>query len=279
MMISKKKLLIYFIILLCFIRIIISYSYIFYNKKYKINFSINGFEENSFEIDRTSIYFYEATFNREEYENPKTLIFLHDIFKSSHDSLHLIKENKLDEYNNIRVILIDLPAHGKSSKKNNLDYSYRNISYYINSLVESLNITDPYLICNNLSSNIGINMISMNDNLIKKLVMINPNFNYNSRYVILSNKIYNGATTLISFVKLLYYNDKESLDNYIRCYFNYKKSSNKYISKILEDSQQTSPCDMSSSIPIHIFINDKQYINPKSIKNLSENFSSITISP
>lgn len=279
-MVSKKNLLIYFIILLCCIRIIIVYSYTFYNKKHEINFSINEFKRESFTINGNEIVFYESLFKKNDSLDEKTIIILHDIFKSSYDSLEFIKSNNLTECDhNLKIILIDLPAHGNSFKNNGIDYSYRNISFYINSLIENLDINHPYVICNHLSSNIGLNMISMNDSLIYKLILINPEFYYNPKYVNISNKLYNKMSTLIYFIRLLLYNDDKDLDSYIKCYFNYKKSSNKYAYKILKDSSQISTSDISSNVPINILIDNKYEINPKYIRDLSSKFSSIVISP
>lgn len=282
-MINKKNTLIYSIILLFFIHIIINCIYFLYNNKNNLSYNIANFDEKQFKINDKIITYYEKNIKNHSNNNiSKNIVLIHGAFESSLNSYNLISESLNTLVNkpyNFNIFLIDLPGHGKSFKTNNFDYSFRNISSCINSLMENLNITDALLICNNFSSSIGLNMISLNDKIFSEILLIDPVFDYNSIWENFKLFSKNKLSLLPSFIILSLNNSSLNLNKYIISYFNNKNSSNKYASKMIKDSTPISTLDIKSSIPIFALINNKKYFNSNYIKNLSNRFSSILFSP
>lgn len=281
-MINKKKTIIYLIILLFFMHFIINYGLFFYNKKYKINFNIENFIEKTFSLENNTITYYER--NILNNDSPlKNIVVIHSPFESSFNSNYILSNifnifNDLS--NNFKIILIDLPAHGKSFKQNNYDYSFRNISSCILKVLENLNINDIYLICDKLSSNIGLNMISLNDKIFSNTILIDPVFNYNSYLENIKLIMKNKFSTLISFVFLNFKNSEVHLNNYVISYFNNKNSSNKYVKKMILESTPISIKDISSkNINVFAFITNRKYFKSSYLKYLSNNFSIIFFLP
>ncbi|BAK81856.1 alpha/beta fold hydrolase [Candidatus Arthromitus sp. SFB-rat-Yit] len=282
-MVNKKNTLIYSIILLFFIHIIINCIYFLYNNKNNLSYNIPSFDEKQFKINNKTITYYEKNIKNHSDNNiSKNIVLIHGAFESSLNSYNLISEplsTLISKPYNFNIFLIDLPGHGKSFKANNFDYSFRNISSYINSLMENLNITDALLICNNFSSSIGLNMISLNDKIFSEILLIDPVFDYNSMWENFKLFSKNKLSLLPSFIILNLNNSSLNLNKYITSYFNNKNSSNKYASKMIKDSTPISTLDIKSNIPIFALINNKKYFNSSYIKNLSNRFSSILFSP
>lgn len=281
-MINKKNILIYSIILLFFMHIIINCMYIFYNSKNNLNYYINNFNEKQFKINNTYITYYEKNIINNYSNRTKNVILLHGPFESSLNSYNLINKS-LETLTNLKcnfnIFLIDLPGHGKSFKINNFDYSFRNVSSYINYLLENLNITDTLLICSNFSSSIGLNMISLNDKIFSQIILIDPIFNYNPTWENSKLFIKNKLLLLSSFIILNINKSSLNLSNYTTLYFNNKNSSNKYASKMINESSPISTLDIRSNIPIFAIINRKSYFNLTYIANLSNRFASIIFLP
>lgn len=281
-MIKNKKILIYSIILLIFIHIIINYVYTLYNKMNNIQFIINNFNEKIVKINGNNITFYKTSIiNNPDFEK-SNIVILHAPFKSSLNSYYLIENlttNYQNQYNNFDVFLIDLPGHGKSFKLDDFDYSFRNTAYYINSLIEEINIDNVYLVCDGMSSNIGLNMISLNDKIFSNLLLINPIFKYNYLFEGIKNKVSNDLKLFPSFIKLNINKSIEDFDNYKYIYFNKKTSCNKYAFKMIKESFPISTLDINVDIPIYSFINKRTYMDSKYITSLSNGFSRIIFSP
>lgn len=281
-LVNKKNILIYSIILLFFIHIIINCMYIFYNNKNNLDHYIANFNEKQFKINNIHITYYEKNIINAYTNKAKNIILLHGPFESSLDSYNLINESARTLTNqkyNFNIFLIDLPGHGKSSKINNFDYSFRNISSYINCLIENLNITDAVLICNNFSSSIGLNMISLNDKILSEIILINPIFDYNSTWENYRLFIKNKLSLFLSFIILNMNKSSLNLSKYITLYFNNKNSSNKYASKMIKESSPISTLDIKTNVPIFAIINRGKYFNSTYIKNLSNRFLSIMFLP
>lgn len=281
-MINKKKTIIYLIILLFFMQFIINYGLFFYNKKYKINFNIKNFIEKTFSLENNIITYYERDVLNND-SSLKNIVVIHSPFESSFNSNYMLSNifNIFnDSTNNFKIILIDLPAHGKSFKQNNYDYSFRNISSCILKLLENLNINDIYLICDKLSSNIGLNMISLNDKIFLNTILIDPVFNYNCYLENIKLSMKNKFLTLSSFIFLNLKNSELYLNNYVISYFNNKNSSNKHVKKMISESTPISIKDVSSkNINVFALVTNKKYFKSSYLKNLSNNFSVIFFLP
>lgn len=281
-MLNKKIIFIFSIILLLSLEPIIKYSLSFYNKKFEINFSIENFKENSILIeDNKPLTYYEMDILKNEYEEYKTILFLHNLFESSLNSkYHLI--NTLNFQNiqneNLKILLLDLPAHGKSFKQKEYDYSYRNISSSILKLLENLNLENIYLICDKLSSNIGLNMICLNDKIFSDLILIDPSYEYNPKF---QNLILNVKNKLLPLKNLYTYfknKDESSLYDYKTSYFNNKQSSNKYVKRVLKESTPIE-IPLSKNINLSFVITNTKSFNSKYLSHLSNNFSEIFFNP
>lgn len=261
---------------------IINYGLFFYNKKYKINFNIENFIEKTFSLENNIITYYERDVLNND-SSLKNIVVIHSPFESSFNSNYMLSNifNIFnDSTNNFKIILIDLPAHGKSFKQNNYDYSFRNISSCILKLLENLNINDIYLICDKLSSNIGLNMISLNDKIFSNTILIDPVFNYNCYLENIKLSMKNKFLTLSSFIFLNLKNSELYLNNYVISYFNNKNSSNKYVKKMISESTPISIKDVSSkNINVFALVTNKKYFKSSYLKNLSNNFSIIFFLP
>ena len=280
---NKKNIIIFSIIILFSIQIIISYGLIFYNKKNKINFNINTYEEKFFTINNNSkLTYYEKDIINNDNIEKKTIVVLHAIFKSSFNS-DLILSNYFNIYNdfinNFKIILIDLPAHGKSFKENNYDYSFRNTSSTLLKLLESININNIYLLCDGISSNIGLNMISLNDKIFSSIVLINPIFNLNTPIKNTVLQLKNKFMTLKNFAVFNHTKSKDSFKNYTMCYFNEKNSSNQYIKKMIQNSSIVTLKNFSTNINIYVLVTNKFYFTTSYLKNLSNNSSATFFLP
>ncbi len=279
-MIKKIKLFLYLIILLIGIQIIINYTYVFYNNKHNINLSLENFNESSININDKTLTFYIGKIINNENFNYENLIVLHDLFKSSLNSLSTIDLMNLNSNeSNYNIILVDLPFHGKSFKEKNLDHSYRNIAYYLNSFIEKLNIENPKLVCDNLSSNIGINMVCMNDTLISKLILINPNFKYNKSFVNITNKLTNKLNTLKYFLGVTLLKKQEYINMYKNFYINDKLSSSNHVTKILKESNPIKINEVPKNIKTDVLINKYNNLNSMYTKDLFSDFNTIIFSP
>ncbi len=282
-MINKKNIIIYSIILLFFIQIIINVYLLFYNKKFKITFTPKNYNEKTFNINENSfLTYYETTTLKDKNSIDDTIVFIHSPFESSLNSEKILKENFSiyeDNGKNFRVVLIDLPGHGKSFKQNGYDYSFRNVSSTILSLLESLNINNINLICDKYSSSIGLNMISLNDKIFSNTILLDPIFKYNS--FIENSKLFlrNKILDKINFISLYLNNNNENLYNYVSSYFNNKNSSNKYVREMLKDSTPISTKDISSNINIFALISTKKQFDSTYLGDLSNNFSTILFLP
>lgn len=283
-MLNKKFIFIFSITLLLLLEPIIKYSLNFYNKNFEINFSIENFKENSIPIgDNKHLTYYEMNIFKNEEQPYKTIIFLHNIFESSLNSnYHLTNTFNIQNVQNynIKIILIDLPAHGKSFRANDFDYSFRNIASSILKISENLNLENIYLICDKLSSSIGLNMICLNDKIFSNLILIDPSYrnNYNFQNIILN--IRNKFLPLSNLC--LYYKTKDNkhFENYIISYFNSKESSNKYVKRILKESTPISSENISpEGIKLSFIITNPKGFNSSYLNHLSNNFSSIFFMP
>ena len=281
---NKKNIIIFSIIILFSIQIIISYGLIFYNKKNKINFNLTTYEEKFFPISNKSklTYYEKDIINNNNDIEKKTLVFLHDVYKSSFNS-DLILSNYFNMYddakNNFKIILIDLPAHGKSFKENGYDYSFRNTSSTLLKLLESINTKNIYLVCDGLSSNIGLNMISLNDKIFSSIVLINPTFNLNSPVKNTILQLKNKFITLKNFAVFNHTKSEDSFKNYTMYYFNEKNSSNQYIKKMIENSSIITLENFSTNINIYVLVTNKFNFNTSYLKNLSNNSSATFFLP
>lgn len=282
-MINKKNIIICSIILLFFIQIIINVYLLFYNKKFKINFNLENYSEKTFNINENSfLTYYETNTLKDKDSIDDTLVFIHSPFESSLNSEKILKENfSIYESNgkNFRVILIDLPGHGKSFKENGYDYSFRNVSSTLLSLLENLNINNINLICDKYSSSIGLNMISLNDKIFSTTILLDPIFKYNP--FIENSKLFfkNKLLDKIDFINLRLNNNKENLYNYISSYFNNKNSSNKYVREMIKLSTPISTKDISSNINIFALVSTKKQFDSTYLGDLSNNFSTILFLP
>lgn len=282
-MINKKNTFISFIIVLFLIHFIISYSLNFYNKKFKVNFSIENFEEKTFTSNEKTITYYEKNILNNSSSQIKNIIFIHSPFESSINSYYTLSNtfNILnDKSNNFKIILIDLPAHGKSFKIDNYDYSFRNVSSNLVELLALLNLNNINLICDKFSSSIGLNMISLNDKLFSNLILINPIFYYNSLFENIKLSIKNEFLTLNNFLFLNLKNKQNYLKNYTCAYFNLKNSSNKYVRKMIKESTPLSLKDVYiKNINITALITNNFLFKSTYLKHLSNDFSSVFFLP
>lgn len=275
-LINKKKLLMYLLLFILLFQILISAIFWIYNKNYNIEFSINGFTENDLIVNGHKITYYDKEIINNENEFMNTIVFIHSPFESSFNSnLKLEKNFDINKgtNSNYKIILIDIPAHGKSFKENNYDYSFRNISSDLIKLVESLNLHNINLICDKLSSSIGLNMISLNDKIFSKVIFIDPVFKYDSNLEILHLSLKNNLLTMLDFLKLNIKKDDISYKNYITSYFNNKNSSNKYVKMMLKESIPVSIKDISSNIKIFSLITNPYYFKSNYLRELSNNTS------
>lgn len=282
-MINKKNLFLYFIFLLLFTQFIISYSLNFYNKKFKINFNIENFEEKSFNFENKNLAYYERNILNNNSNLQNIIVFIHSPFESSLNSNYTLSNTFnlfKDSINNYKIILIDLPAHGNSFKEDNYDYSFRNVSFYLIKLLEGLNLKNINLICDKLSSSIALNMISLNDKIFSNIILINPIFNYNPNFENIKFLSKNKLSPINSFILLnstkkdLYFKD------YITNFFNNKNSSNKYVRKMIKESTPLSFKDVSpENINIFALVTNKKYFKASYLKHLSNNFSTVFFLP
>lgn len=284
-MINKKNLFLLFIILLFSIQFIISYSLNFYNKKFKINFNMEIFEEKFFNIENKSIAYYERNILNNTSGLENIIVFIHSPFESSLNSNYtLLNTFKIlnDSSNNYKIILIDLPAHGNSFKEENYDYSFRNVSSYLLKLLEGLNLKNINLICDKFSSSIALNMISLNDKIFSNIILINPIFNYNANFENLKFLSKNKLSLINSFILLNLGKTKKDLyfKDYKINFFNNKTSSNKYSRKMIKESTPLSFKDIScENTNIFALITNKKYFKESYLKYLSNNFSTIFFLP
>lgn len=284
-MINKKILFLHFIILLLFTQFIISYSLNFYNKKFKINFNIENFEEKFFNFENKNIAYYERKILNNNSNLENIIVFIHSPFESSLNSNYTLSNTfKLfnDSSNNYKIILIDLPAHGKSFKEDNYDYSFRNVSSYLLKLLEDLNLKNINLICDKFSSSIALNMISLNDKIFSNIILINPIFNYNANFENIKFLSKNKFSYINSFILLNLTKTKKDLyfKNYVTNFFNNKNSSNKYARKMIKESTPLSFKDVSpENINIFALITNRNYFKESYLKHLSNNFSTVFFLP
>lgn len=282
-MINKKFLFLYFIFLLVFTHFIINYSLNFYNKKFKLNFNIENFEEKSFNFENKNLAYYERNILNNNSNLQNIIVFIHSPFESSLNSNYTLSNTFnlfKDSINNYKIILIDLPAHGNSFKEDNYDYSFRNVSFYLIKLLEGLNLKNINLICDKFSSSIALNMISLNDKIFSNIILINPIFNYNPNFENIKFLSKNKLSHINSFILLnstkkdLYFKD------YITNFFNNKNSSNKYVRKMIKESTPLSFKDVSpENINIFVLVTNKKYFKASYLKHLSNNFSTVFFLP
>ncbi len=243
---------------------------------------MNGFKENNLIVNNQKITYYDKEIINKENDIINTIVFIHSPFESSFNSnlkLNLNFDIYKDIDHNYKIVLIDMPAHGKSFKQKNYDYSFRNISSDLIKVIELLNLNNINLICDKISSSIGLNMISLNDKIFSKVIFIDPVFKYDPNLQILQLSLRNKMLTISDFLKMNIKKDNISYENYVTSYFNSKYSSNKYVKMMLKESIPVSIKDITSNIKIFSLITNPYYFQSSYLRELSNNSSTTFFIP
>ncbi|UYP01158.1 alpha/beta hydrolase [Oceanotoga sp. DSM 15011] len=157
-----KKILKIFFIFIFIIFIFASLNYMFSYLEAKRGLSYLEKNYKTINIDDKKIAYYEEGAG-------ETIIFLHDFMSSAKD-FEDISKNLSEKY---RVISIDLPGFGFSTKSTDLNYSKKSMGKLINKFTKELNIETFYLVGHSMGGEIAINTYFEDTKKIKKLILIN----------------------------------------------------------------------------------------------------------
>lgn len=99
----------------------------------------------------------------------ETLIFVHGFQGEKYFWLPYIKN-----FLNFHIILIDLPAHGKSSYIKGKDYNLENFADILNQFIEKKNLKNFSLVGTSLGGAISLEYAFKYGENLKKLILLNP---------------------------------------------------------------------------------------------------------
>lgn len=119
-------------------------------------------------FDKRGIYYRMNDFKTER----ETLVFVHGLSSSS-SAWALYEKHFENKYN---ILSLDIRGHGKSMKyKKYEDYTIKNFALDIHELLNELKIKDFILISHSFATFISIELMVLNQELIKKAILLSPN--------------------------------------------------------------------------------------------------------
>ncbi|MBC7714294.1 MAG: alpha/beta hydrolase [Rhizobacter sp.] len=100
-------------------------------------------------IDGTKLNFIEINPDK-----PQTLLFIHG---NSHSLETFSKQINSDLFKDYRLICVDLPGHGDSSKNGN--YSLKNFAHIMNQFIQVLELNETIIVGHSMGGHVAINLL------------------------------------------------------------------------------------------------------------------------
>ena len=110
-----------------------------------------------------------------------SLIFIHGIGESGLCFLEAFHDSRFEEFN---IVVPDLPGFGKSSRANDLDYSFSQQINRMNGMLDELGITEFHLVGHSMGGIIGTQYCGLHGDRVLSFVNIEGDLTADNRFIV-----------------------------------------------------------------------------------------------